>query len=159
MRLLNRPADAPWSSLQLSGSQIGRQPQTYEAEGQIQPILVDGLGDPLAPAWTPPAGDQRWYIIPGATSWDLVLGWLIQQAQPEHVPAALRRARSPHFTDHDLGATRSADLLVSGGGPPRRLTEVKAASGAAPETWSAAWNDISAPSPSCAPANPSPAGY
>jgi hypothetical protein len=136
----------------------------------------------------------------------LVLGWLIQQALPEHVPAALRRARSSYFTDpdlqttaelaarqaladlearhaieklrleeelrqaqeqagtvrygllygtgtqlvqavaavldaaglvtidldHDLGATRSADLLVSGGGPPRRLTEVKAASGAAP---------------------------
>ena len=35
--------------------------------------------------------------------------------------------------DKELGGTRSADLLVSADGPPRRLVEVTSASGAAPE--------------------------
>ena len=35
--------------------------------------------------------------------------------------------------DQDLGGTRSADLLVTAGGPLWRLVEVKSASGAAPE--------------------------
>jgi hypothetical protein len=35
--------------------------------------------------------------------------------------------------DEEFSATKSADLLVSAGGPPRRLVEVKAASGAAQE--------------------------
>jgi hypothetical protein len=35
--------------------------------------------------------------------------------------------------DEELGGTKSADLMVSADGPPRRLVEVKAASGAAPE--------------------------
>lgn len=211
IRLLTRPADAPWWSLQLSGAQLergdGSGSENYEAEGQLHPILVDALGDPMVAAWTPPSGDQRWYVIPDATDWDNVLGWLVQWALPEYVPGALRRARSPYFVDPDLqtadelaaqqaldelatryateklrfeqdlreaqtraepvrygllygtgaqlvhavaevltaaglrtvdldeelGATKSADLLVSSGGPPQRLVEVKAASGAAQE--------------------------
>jgi hypothetical protein len=113
MRLLSRPADAPWWSLHLSGSQVERRvgsgPETYEPEGRLQPILVDGLGDPLVAAWTSPSGDQRWYIIPDATGWASVLGWLVQQALPEYVPGALRRARSPLFTDPDLQTTAELD--------------------------------------------------
>jgi hypothetical protein len=211
LRLLNRPADAPWWSLQLSGTYLervgGSGPEHYEAEGQLHPILIDALGDPVVAAWIPPSGDLRWYIIPDAINWDNVLNWLIQRALPEYVPGALRRARSPHFADPDLqttaeltarqaldeldtryaeeklcleqalreaetraepvrygllygtgtelvravaqvltdaglrtvdldeelGGTKSADLLVSTDGPSRRLVEVKAASGAAPE--------------------------
>ncbi len=211
LRLLTRPADSLWWSLQLSGAHLergdGSGSEHYEAEGELQPLLVDALGDPVVAAWVPPTGDQRWYIIPDATDWDNVLDWLVQRALPEYVPGALRRARSPHFADPDLqtadelaarqaldeldaryaeeklrleqalhdaearaepvrygllygtgaelvravaqvltaaglrtvdldeelGGTKSADLLVSTGGPPRRLVEVKAASGAAPE--------------------------
>jgi hypothetical protein len=210
MRLLNRPTDAPWWTLHLSGAQLirgdGSGTEYHEAEGQLHPILVDSLGAPVVAAWTPPSGDQRWYVVPDATDWDIVLSWLMHRALPEYVPGALRRARSPHFADPDLqtadelaarqavdeleahyaeekrrleqqlreaearaepvrygllygtgaelvdavatvlataglhvadldeefGATRSADLLVSAGGP-RRLVEVKAASGAAAE--------------------------
>lgn len=212
LRLLTRPADAPWWSLHLSGAHLERGDGSgsvdYPAEGQLQPILVDPLGDPVVAVWIPPLGDQRWYIIPDGTGWDNVLGWLGQRALPEYVPGALRRARSPHFADpelqtarelaarqalealdgryaeerlrleqtlreaetraepvrygllygtgaelvravaqvltaaglrtvdldEELGGTKSADLLVSTDGPPRRLAEVKAASGAAPES-------------------------
>jgi hypothetical protein len=211
LRLLSRPAAAPWWSLHLSGVYLergdGSGSERYEAEGQLQPLLIDPLGDPVVAAWIPPSGDQRWYIIPDATDWDNVLDWLMQRALPEYVPGALRRLRSPHFADPDLqtadelavrqalhdldaryaeeklrleqalreaetgaepvrygllygtgaelvravtqvlaaaglrtvdldeelGSTKSADLLVSTDGPPRRLVEVKAVSGAAPE--------------------------
>ena len=105
-RLLNRPADAPWWSLHLSGAHLERGDGSgsvdYQAEGQLQAILVDGLGDPVVAAWIPPSADQRWYIIPDGTDWETVLSWLVQRALPEYVPGALRRARSPHFLDPDL---------------------------------------------------------
>jgi hypothetical protein len=114
IRLLTRPVDAPWWSLQLSGAHLERGDGSgsvhYEAEGQLHPILVDALGDLVVAAWTPPPGDQRWYVIPAATDWDNVLGWLMQRALPEYVPGALRRARSPHFIDPDLQA---ADELAA----------------------------------------------
>ena len=106
LRLLNRQADAPWWNLELGGIHEIRgdgSGETYHApEGQLQPILVDALGNPVAAVWMPPAGGQRWYVIPDATDWDNILSWLIQRALPEYVPDALRRARSPHFADPDL---------------------------------------------------------
>ncbi|MFI6705406.1 hypothetical protein ACIBF7_03175 [Nonomuraea sp. NPDC050478] len=211
IRLLTRPPDAPWWSLHLGGVQMERGDGSglvnHEEEGELHPVLIDPLGDPVVAAWTAPSGDQRWYIIPDATDWDNVLGWLVHRALPEYAPDALRRARSPHFIepdlqtttelatrqaldelearyvveklrleqdlreaearaepvrygllygtgaelvravaavlteagldtvdlDDELGATKSADLLVSLGSLPGRLVEVKAASGAAQE--------------------------
>lgn len=211
IRLLTRPPDAPWWSLHLGGVQLeggtGSGSVNHEAEGQLHPVLIDPLGDPVVAAWTSPSCGQRWYIIPDATGWDNVLSWLIHRALPEFVPDALRRARSPHFIEPDLqtttelatrqaldelearyimeklrleqdlreaearaepvrygllygtgaelvravavvlteaglqtvdldealGATKSADLLVSADSLPGRLVEVKAASGAAQE--------------------------
>jgi len=106
IRLLTRPADAPWWALTLSGATLergdGSGTERHEAEGELHPILVDALGDPVVAAWTPPSGDQRWYVIPGGTDWDSVFGWLVHRALPAYVPAAVRRARSPHFVDPDL---------------------------------------------------------
>jgi hypothetical protein len=53
-------------------------------------------------AWVPGEGNQRWYVIPDATGWNGILDWLIHRALPSHLPNALRRARSPHFTDPSL---------------------------------------------------------
>jgi hypothetical protein len=101
IRLLSRPPEAPWWALKLSGAMLergdGSGSVTYDAEGELQPILIDPLGDPVVAARTPPSGDQRWYVIPDAPDWDNMLGWLVQRALPAHVPAALRRARSPAF--------------------------------------------------------------
>lgn len=113
LRLLNRSLEAPWWSLKLTGMQASRpdgNTVSYEAQGQLQPILVDPLGDPIVAAWIPPAGDQRWYIVPDATNWDTILTWLTHHALPEYVPNALRRARSPHFHDPDL---QTADELTA----------------------------------------------
>jgi hypothetical protein len=105
LRLRNRPAAAPWWSLELSGlvgERVGAPPTHHEPGGALEPILVDSLGDPVVAAWVPAEGDQRWYVIPDATDWNGILDWLIRQALPAHVPNALRRARSPHFIDPDL---------------------------------------------------------
>jgi len=114
LRLLNRPPDAPWWALTLSGLTLlpgaGGPSTTYAPEGELHPILVDALGDPVVAVWTPPADDQRWYVIPDATDWNRVVDWLIQQALPAYVPDALRRARSPHFVDPDLQT--QAELLA-----------------------------------------------
>ena len=109
LRLRNRQANRPWWSLHLSGAHMirgdGSGEEHREPKGQLEPILVDALGDPVAAVWIPPVGDQRWYIIPDAVDWDNILDWLIQRALPEYVPDALRRARSPHFADPDLQTT------------------------------------------------------
>jgi hypothetical protein len=106
LRLLARPADAPWWALELHGTTLergdGSGSERHEAEGELHPILVDALGDPVVAAWTPPSGEQRWYIIPDATDWATIVDWLVQRALPEYVPAALRRVRAPHFVDPDL---------------------------------------------------------
>lgn len=106
LRLLARDPLAPWWALRLTGTTMhhgdGSGLETYEPEGTMQPILVDPLGEPVVAAWTPPAGDQRWYVIPDGTDWETVLGWLVHQALPAHAPNALRRARSPHFVDPQL---------------------------------------------------------
>lgn len=123
LRLLNRPADAPWWTLHLTGAHLARGDGSgevhHEAEGELHPILVDALGAPVVAAWTPPAGDQRWYVVPDSTDWDTILDWLTHRALPEYAPGALRRARSPHFTDPDLqtadelSARRSLDDLAA----------------------------------------------
>jgi len=106
LRLLNRPPEAPWWALTLSGRTV--EPGawgptiTFAPEGELRPILVDALGDPVVAAWISPGGDQCWYIIPDATDWNGLVDWLIRQALPAYVPDALRRARSPHFVDPDL---------------------------------------------------------
>lgn len=108
LRLLNRRTEgSQWWSLKLHGVTTirgdGFGGETHHpAEGQLEPILVDGLGAPAVAAWVSQDGGQRWYIIPDGTEWDTVLDWLIQQALPELVPGALRRVRSAHFTDPDL---------------------------------------------------------
>lgn len=107
LRLLNgRPADASWWSLTLSGSEVhpgdGGPVTRYEATGQLEPILIDGLGHPVVAAWTPASGNQRWYIVPDVSDWHSILDWLLERALPEYVPGALRRARSPLVHDPAL---------------------------------------------------------
>lgn len=114
IRLRTRPVDAPWWGLHLSGVVLergdGSGSEEHKPDGKLHPILVDDLRNPVVAAWTPPSGDERWYVLPDATDWDNVLDWLVQRALPEYVPAALRRARAPHLVDPDL---QTADELAA----------------------------------------------
>jgi hypothetical protein len=106
LRLLNsHPPDAPWWGLSLHGlvlQSAGGPAVHHEPNGQLDAILVDGLGHPVVAAWTPQSGEQRWYVIPDGCDWHTVLDWLRQQALPEYVPNALRRARAPLAQDQAL---------------------------------------------------------
>lgn len=213
LRLLNQGSEtSAWWALQLGGATTirgdgwGGETQ-HAAEGHLESILVDGLGDPVVAAWISEAEDQRWYIVPDGIGLDTLLDWLIKHALPQLVPTALRRVRSKHFADPELqtkaereaqsaldefedayardrsdllrllhaaqaraesvrdgllfgtgaqlagavaevladcglhvvdldkafGATRSADLLITGSNGERRLVEIKSASGSPKE--------------------------
>jgi hypothetical protein len=104
LRLLNRPANAPWWAMALQPIAFeGPQGTTvHEPEGELVPILVDNLGEPVVARWTPSDRQEIWYVIPDAVDWDTVVDWIVQKALPEHVPAALRRVRSAHSIDANL---------------------------------------------------------
>ena len=112
LRLRNRSPDAPWWSISLGGLVMepgaGGPAERQEPDGRLEPILVDGLGNAVVAAWTPASGDQRWYVLPDATDWNVVIPWLVQQALPTHVPGALRRARSPYALDPGLQTRRES---------------------------------------------------
>lgn len=86
----------------------GGPPERREPGGRLEPILVDGLGDPVAGAWVPATGHQRWYVVPDATNWNGLLAWLVERALPTHVPGVLRRARSAHAFDPTLQSPAEA---------------------------------------------------
>ncbi|MFE6522290.1 hypothetical protein [Streptomyces sp. NPDC057794] len=104
LRLLNRPASAPWWAMTVRASALegprGTTPR--DPEGELVPILVDSLGEPVVARWTSGDGQQIWYVIPDGVDWNQVVDWLVQRALPEHVPAALRRVRSRHHVDPAL---------------------------------------------------------
>jgi hypothetical protein len=80
------------------------------------PILVDGLGEPVVARWKPSDDQQIWYVIPDAVDWSTVVGWIVQRALPEHVPAALRRVRSRHSVDADVETRPASRPTLSGRG-------------------------------------------
>ncbi len=54
----------------------GGPPTRYEPTGELQPILLDGLNQPVVAVWSSAEGDQRWYIVPDVCDWDSILDWL-----------------------------------------------------------------------------------
>lgn len=105
LRMLNRSPEV-WFALILTGTTLelgaGGPPARTRPKGNLQPILVDGLGAPVVAVWTSPTEDQRWYIIPDVADWNGLLDWAVSQTLPTYVPGALRRARSPQLTDPEL---------------------------------------------------------
>ncbi|MCA1270454.1 hypothetical protein ACIPQH_34890 [Streptomyces rubiginosohelvolus] len=128
LRLLNRPANAPWWAMTLQASALeGRRGTTVrEPEGELVPILVDSLGKPVVARWTSGDGQQIWYVIPDGVDWNQVVEWLVQRALPEHVPAALRRVRSRHHVDPALETPAETQARSSLEELERRYLEDKA---------------------------------
>lgn len=104
LRLLNCPTALTWRTLTLSGavSETAHGRKQHEAEGTLIPILETEMGEPVVAAWVSPDGVERRYLVPIETPWPLVTEWLLQQALPEFVPGAMRRARRPLADDVDL---------------------------------------------------------
>ncbi|MEU2182482.1 hypothetical protein [Streptomyces thermolilacinus] len=98
----------------------------YEPEGELVPILVDSLGEPVVARWTSGDGQQIWYVIPDGVDWNQVVGWLVQRALPDHIPAALRRVRSRHHVDPALETPAETQARSSLEELERRYLEDKA---------------------------------
>ncbi|MFI1488056.1 hypothetical protein [Streptomyces sp. NPDC020747] len=133
LRLRNRPADAPWWAMALrqpsaphilgSGHAPAHPPTP---PGELVPILVDSLGEPVVARWTSGDGAQIWYLIPDSVDWTTVVDWIVQRALPAHVPAALRRVRSVHSLDADLETPAETQARVALEELERRYIEDKA---------------------------------
>ncbi|MEE4544088.1 hypothetical protein V2S66_19180 [Streptomyces sp. V4-01] len=115
LRIRNSSDDGPWWAMTprpvtaegLSGTTV------YQPEGELVPILVDTLGEPVVARWMPNDGKQIWYIVPDGINWNAVVGWLVQRALPAHVPEALRRVRSPHSINPDLETTAESSARLA----------------------------------------------
>lgn len=106
LRLQATNTGGHWWGIQMSGavwtSGSGGPSTVYEPNGQLHPILIDGLGQPVVAVWTPQDRDERWYIVPHGCDYHSILDWLVTRALPEYVPGALRRARSSLVLDPSL---------------------------------------------------------
>lgn len=111
LRLISCNPAPTWRSLSLSGAVLesvyGR--EQHAAEGTLLPILETELGEPVAAVWLSPDGVERRYVVPFETPWALLLSWLLEQALPELLPGAMRRARRPLTSDEDLMTRRERD--------------------------------------------------
>jgi hypothetical protein len=105
LRMLSCNPAPQWRSLSLNGM------TPYEpyndrvdrpAQGTLVPIVETELGEAVVAAWESPDGVERRYVVPIETPWALLLQWLLEQALPEYVPGAMRRARRPLASDQDL---------------------------------------------------------
>ncbi|WP_245608091.1 hypothetical protein [Streptomyces hokutonensis] len=115
LRLRNRPASAPWwaMALQSIGFEGPQGSTSRRPEGELVPILVDSLGVPVLARWAPSDRQEVWYLIPDAVDWNTIIDWIVQKALPEHIPAALRRVRSPHSVNADLETPAEAEARVA----------------------------------------------
>jgi hypothetical protein len=114
-RLLNRPPDT-WfrlTYLKDSGSSRPGAARMWPppGEGELRPILVDGLGHPVAGVWVPAGGGARWFVVPYGTDQRLLVEWLVQHALPAYVPGALTRVRSPLVRDPAFATDAEARLV------------------------------------------------
>jgi hypothetical protein len=113
-RLLNRSPGA-WFRLTLQQGAPHSPGVTVLApkpvKGVLRPILVDGLGAPVAGVWVPADGSARWFVVPYGTDQHLLVEWLVQHALPAYVPGALSRARSSLVRDPAFATDAEARLV------------------------------------------------
>ena len=108
LRMLSCNPPPLWRSLSLHGvTGEGYNGQIQQpAAGTLVPIVETDLGEPVVVAWVSPDGAERRYVVPAETPWPLLLHWLLEQALPELVPDAMRRARRQLATDQALMTCR-----------------------------------------------------
>jgi hypothetical protein len=106
LRLVNGSSVAIWWELESSAillhERTGQARELEAPAGRLCPILVDGLGKPVAAVWIAYDQSMRWYFVPDRADWTSLIDWLVCVALPHHAPAAARRARHPAYIDPDL---------------------------------------------------------
>ncbi|MFJ9521871.1 hypothetical protein ACIRPK_26905 [Kitasatospora sp. NPDC101801] len=131
LRLRNRRPDSPWWGLTLvrGGPRPGYGHATIAPQprkGELRPLLVDSLGNPVAGVWAPDDGSARWFVVPFGTDRGQLVDWLMQKALPLYVPGQLVRARSPLVRDPAF-ATRAEILLLAEQAEHQRAYELRKA--------------------------------
>lgn len=146
LRMLSCNPAPLWRSLSLNGVTY----ETYNGrvdhppQGTLVPVVETELGEPVVAAWVSPDGVERRYVVPVETPWPLLLQWLLEQAMPEYVPAAMRRARRPLAEDKNLMTWRErsarealveleTDYVTSRSALERDLKDAQAAASAVRE--------------------------
>ncbi|WP_051812172.1 hypothetical protein [Kitasatospora sp. MBT63] len=115
-RLLNSPPNT-WFGLKLlqAITHSGRAGSAVIApkpkEAVLRPILVDGLGNPIAGVWVPADRSARWFVVPHGTDQRLLAEWVVQHALPAYVPGALTRARSTLVRDPAFATDAETRLI------------------------------------------------
>ena len=95
-----------WLALSLSGSEehTSRGVFMHEPEGELVPLLVSRVGEPVAAVWLSPDGKERTYVLPQGHSWKQTLTWLLEKCLPAHAPSLLKELR------RDLLPVSEADI-------------------------------------------------
>ena len=111
LRMLTCQPTPTWRNLSLGGAVLetpyGR--EEHSPEGALLPIVETELGEPVVAAWVSRDGIERRYVVPVETPWPLLLPWLRDQALPQFVPGAMRRARRLLADDQGLMTRRERD--------------------------------------------------
>jgi len=115
LRLLSCNPALPWRGLSLHGVtfEAYNGPVHHPAQGTLEPIIETELGEPVVAAWVSPDGVERRYVVPIETPWPVLLKWLLEQALPEFVPGAMRRARRQLASDTNTMTRRERDARAA----------------------------------------------
>lgn len=115
LRLLSCNPALPWRGLSLHGVTLEAYsgPVHHPAQGTLESIIETELGEPVVAAWVSPDGVERRYVVPIETPWPVLLKWLLEQALPEFVPGAMRRARRHLASDINTLTRRERDARTA----------------------------------------------
>jgi hypothetical protein len=64
---------------------------TVEMGPPLQPLLEDGLGNPVVAVWADPDRRARWHVVPRGIGWEGVVEWLFDRGIRQYVPAVASR--------------------------------------------------------------------
>ncbi|MFI6098153.1 hypothetical protein ACIA8G_21545 [Lentzea sp. NPDC051213] len=106
LRLLNRRTGSPWWTLHLQEDGTNRN----VPRGELRPILLDPLGEPVVAVWMSPDERLRWYLVPDGTDWNTLLDWLVHYAIPTQIPSAASRFRLASAVDPSLETAAESQI-------------------------------------------------
>ncbi len=85
-----------------------------ESGAALEPLLVDGLRNPVVAAWDPVGVtvDQHWYIVPSGVNWESLVAWLFDRGIRAYVPAAASRTPALAVLDDRLRTAKERNAIA-----------------------------------------------